>query len=178
MFFTSRAWTAPQPEEQMLKMKGMACIEAPLRETWEVLSNLEKLSDWSEEVKSASCVGRIKRGVNAERECVLKNNIKISERIIAWNEGRSFTYDGSNIPLVAMARNTWSVKNENGKTLLTTESEIVMKGGIFGLLLEPVMYLMARHMTGKTLGAFKYLVENGRPYKGRYSTLPPVSPVC
>lgn len=162
----------------MLKITSTACIDAPVEKAWAVLSDLEKISDWSEEILSASCNGLIKKGLGAERDCLLKNNITIRERVTLWDEGNVFSYEGENIPLVKTAKNTWSVKSENGKTLLLTESEIVMKGGIFGRLLDPLMYVIAVKMSGKTLAAFKYLVENGRPYEGKYSRLPRVSSIC
>ncbi len=163
----------------MLTLKGAVCIDAPLEQTWAVLSDLERISDWSEEIQTAVCVSQQKRGVGAQRECLLSNNITIEEQIIAWQEGQSFTYEAHNIPLVAKAKNTWRVAEQQGKTLLSTESEIVMQGGLLGVIcLQPLMYLMARLMGGKTLAALKYLVEQGQPYQGKYSSLPPVSVIC
>ena len=70
------------------------------------------------------------------------------------------------------------MKAENGKTLLTTESEVVLKGGIFGKILEPLMLLISKKMSSDALSALKYLVENGKPYEGNHSSLPRVSSVC
>lgn len=162
----------------MLKIVGSACIEAPVEKTWAVLSDLESIAVWSEDIVTATCLGDQKRGVGAQRECVLSEKIKITELIVAWDEGKSYTYVGSNIPLVKSARNTWSVKSENGKTLLTTESEVVMKGGMLGRLLEPLMHFIALKLGAKTIAAFKYLVENGKPYEGKHSALPRALPVC
>ncbi len=67
---------------------------------------------------------------------------------------------------------------ENGQTLLTSQAEIVLKGGIFGKLLEPLMYQMSKRMGANALAAFKYLVENGKPYKGKHSSLPRVPIAC
>jgi uncharacterized membrane protein len=162
----------------MLKMKDSACINAPVEKVWEVLSNLEKISDWSEEIKSAECVGDHKRGLHAQRKCLLSNNVIITERIVSWNEGSSFTYEGFDIPMIASAKNTWTVKSDKGQTLLTTESEASIKGGYLGLILEPLIKLVSKRMSRKTLSAFKFLVENGKPYDGKHSSLPRVSSVC
>ena len=62
------------------------------------------------------------------------------------------------------------LKAKNGKTLLTTESEVVLKGGIFGKILEPLMLLISKKMGSDALSAFKYLVENGQPYEGKHSS--------
>lgn len=162
----------------MLKMKGTACIEASVQRTWEALSDLEKISDWSEVILSSTCNGDQKRGVGAERVCSLKNNVTIIERVLEWNEGESFTYEGFNLPLVNRAKNTWSVKEVNGKTLLTTESELVLKGGVLGRILEPIMFFMAKKMGADSIAALKYLVENGAPYTGRHSVLPRAAVSC
>jgi hypothetical protein len=76
------------------------------------------------------------------------------------------------VPLMKRATNTWSVYPRGDKTLLTSRAELVLKGGIFGQFIEPVMMLMMRRMAPDSLAAFKYLVENGRPYAGKHSELP------
>ncbi len=162
----------------MLKIIGTACIDASSQRTWDVLSDIENMPQWSESVLSATCEGKHKRGIGAQRTCLLKNNITIIERWVAWEEGRSFTYEGFNLPLVKSAKNTWSLVSENGKTLLKTESEVVFKGGIFGRLLEPLMRLMAIKMGSDALAAFKYLVENDQPFEGKHSMLPRVPIAC
>ena len=82
------------------------------------------------------------------------------------------------MPLVKSAKNTWSLREENGKTLLETHSEVVVKGGLLGRTLEPLMKLMANKMGGDALAAFKYLVENGEPFQGKHSILQRVPVNC
>jgi len=62
--------------------------------------------------------------------------------------------------------------------LLTTESEVLLKGGILGKLLEPVMLILSKKMGSDSLSAFKYLVEQGKPYDGKHSSLPRVTSFC
>jgi hypothetical protein len=162
----------------MLKMKGSACIDASPETTWTFLTDLENISSWSETVLSSECKGERKKGIGAERTCRISKNTVITERWVYWKEGESYTYEGFDLPLVKSAKNTWSVKAENGKTLLKTESEVVLKGGIFGRILEPLMLLISKKMGSDALSAFKYLVENGQPYEGKHSSLPRVSAVC
>ena len=76
------------------------------------------------------------------------------------------------------SKNTWSVKPDNGETLLTTESGVVLKGGIFGKMLEPLMLLISSRIGSNALYAFKYLVENGKPFEGKHSSLPRVTAFC
>jgi hypothetical protein len=78
------------------------------------------------------------QGVGAERTCDLRGGITVRERWLEWNEERSFTYEGLGIPLVARASNEWTVQPEGDQTLLTSEAEVVLKGGRLGRLLEPI----------------------------------------
>ncbi len=162
----------------MLKINSTACIEASQEKTWAVLSDIENIPLWSEPVISATCTTKAKRGVGAVRTCELKNNITITERWVSWQEGHSFTYEGYNLPMVKSAKNTWSLRSENGKTLLTTQAEVVLKGGVFGRLLEPLMGLVTHKMGADALAAFKYLVEQGEPFAGKHSSLPRVPVTC
>jgi len=162
----------------MLTVNISACIDAPPEKTWETLADLESISLWSEPVVSSRCISRDKRGLGAERVCQLSNNVMITERWTSWIEGESYTYEGFNLPLVKSARNTWSLKPDNGKTLLKTYSEIVLKGGPAGRLLEPLMWVISARIGANSLAAFKYLVENGEPYKGKHSYLPRVPSSC
>ncbi len=162
----------------MLKMCMSACIDAPVQKTWSVLADIENIPLWAESVLSAQCTGRINRGVGAERVCKLKGGIEIRETWVDWQEGQSFTYIGYNLPIVKSAKNRWSVMEDNGKSRLTSESEAVFKGGIFGVFLERLMRIVTAKMAADSLAAFKYLVENGKPFKGKHSLLPRVSPIC
>ncbi|MFY0677547.1 MAG: SRPBCC family protein [Neptuniibacter sp.] len=162
----------------MLKMQSSACVHATPEVTWNVLADLENISVWSEPVLSAECRGNRKKGLGTERVCDLGNGLMIVERWVSWNEGVSYCYEGFNLPLVNSARNTWSIRSINGKTLITTESEIILKGGFLGRLIEPIVLHFSNKMAANALAAFKYLVENGEPYEGKHSKLPRAPTLC
>lgn len=162
----------------MIRIVNSVCIEASSDSVWQALSNLESVTLWVEPILEARCSGVTRRGVGAERVCRLKGNMTIHEKWISWNEGNSFSYIGYGMPLIKSAKNTWSIKNENGKTLLTSDAEIEFKGGIFGRLLEFAMESVMRRMGPPTLSAFKYWVENGRPYEGKHASLPKAPITC
>lgn len=104
--------------------------------------------------------------------------MSINEEWIDWQEGQSYTYVAYDLPLVKCAKNTWSIREEGGKTYLTTDSEVAMKGGLFGRLLEPLMRLATAKMGADAMAALKYLIENGVPYQGKHSSLPRPMAVC
>lgn len=163
----------------MIKVSASVCIDAPAVMVWERLAKLEDIQLWSEPIVRASCQGQLSQGVGAERTCELAGNLTITERWVAWDEGRSFQYEGHGLPLVKRASNLWSVQPAGERqSLLTTEAEIELKGGRLGQLLEPIMVVWIRRVAPNSLAAFKYLVENGHPYAGKHAELPRVPATC
>jgi len=162
----------------MLKLTGSVYIESSIKETWSYLSDLERISEWSEIILSAECTGENKRGVGAERVCNLKNNIKITEKMVAWENERTFTYQALGLPLVKIAENKWSLEESNGITKVVSESVVILRGGALGRVLEPLMSIMSKRMCLASLASFKYLVENGGAYEGKHSELPTDAVSC
>ena len=162
----------------MIKMRGSVCIDAPAAAVWDRLARIEDIKLWAEPIRRVTCDGE-SRGVGARRKCELGANVILEERWTAWNEGHSFQYEGSGIPLVKRAVNTWSVSPHSAQqTLLSCDAEVELKWGWLGRLLEPLMTLAMRRMAPNSLAAFKYLVERGRPYEGRHSSLPRAAVSC
>jgi hypothetical protein len=161
-----------------IRLFASVCIEAPAEVVWARLARLEDIRLWSEAVLDARCEGARSQGVGAERTCDLRGGITIRERWLAWDEGRSFTYEGVGIPLLASARNEWDVQPEGDQALLTSRAEVVLRGGPLGRLLEPFVAYQLKRVGPRTLAAFKYLVEHGEPPKVRHAKLPRVATAC
>ncbi len=162
----------------MFKLISSVCIDAPVQQVWAYLARLEDIQLWSEAVMTARCDGPRSHGVGAERTCDLAGGITIKERWLAWEEGRSFAYEGVGIPLVERAQNEWIVQPQGDRTLLTTGAQVILKGGPLGKLLEPLLAWQSNRMGQRTLAAFKYLVEHGEPPLVKHSKLPRVSASC
>jgi hypothetical protein len=162
----------------VVRLYASACIEAPAATVWAHLARLEDIQLWSAQVVRARCEGPVSRGVGAERTCDLVGNLTITERWIAWDEGRSFTYEGSGIGLMKRAVNRWSVISQGERTLLTSEAEVAFVGGVFSPVLAFVLAPLLRRMAPNALASFKYLVEHGTPYSGKASALPRPAPTC
>ncbi len=162
----------------MIKLSASVCIEAPAEIVWARLAKLEDIQLWSSSVLQARCEGALSQGVGAERTCDLAGNITIKEHWVAWDEGRSFKYEGSGIPLMKRATNLWSVLPQGEKSLLTSEAELEIKWGTLGRILELLMAPLMQRMAPRALTPFKYLVENGHPYKGKASQLPRAQAIC
>jgi len=153
------------------------CIDASALRVWEQLARLEDLRLWSEDVVDARCEG-LSAGVGAKRTCDLRAGVTTRERWVAWDEGRSFTYEGSGIPMVTYASNQWTVEPASDQTLLVSQATVVLKGGRFGRLLEPLVRMQIRRVGRRTLAAFAYLVEHGEPPTVRHSRLPRRAAAC
>jgi hypothetical protein len=76
------------------------------------------------------------------------------------------------------AVNRWSVIPQGAKSLLTSEAELVIEGGVFGKILEPILGPLIRRTAPNALAGFKYLVEHGHPYHGKASELPRAPATC
>ncbi|HZG68342.1 MAG TPA: SRPBCC family protein [Herpetosiphonaceae bacterium] len=156
----------------MIKIWASVCIEAPADLVWAQLAKLEDVQLWADAVLHARCDGAVSQGVGAERTCRLVGNRIIREQWVAWDEGRSFAYEGFGIPLMKHARNRWSVIPHGDKSLLRSEAELEIKGGVLGRMLEPILAPLMRRMAPHALAGFKYLVEHGHPYEGKAAELP------
>ncbi len=161
-----------------MKLVMSACIEAQKDQVWNILADITNVHLWVDPIISASCEGGVKNGIGTIRTCHLKGNMVVKEKWVQWNEGDSFTYHAESMSIIKSAINKWTVKSSNGKTLVITESEVVLKGGIFGKILEPAMYLISKKMGADSLAALKYLVETGKPFEKKFSKLPRVPTAC
>jgi hypothetical protein len=162
----------------LVTLVDTVCIDAPVAAVWRHLAQLEDIQLWSSAVVAARCDGPVRRGIGAERSCDLRGGITITERWLAWDEGRSFAYEGSGIPLVAHARNEWALTAAGTKTLLTTQAEVTLKGDPASRLLEPLVRFQSRRMGRRALAAFKFLVETGAPPAAGQARLPAPRTCC
>jgi hypothetical protein len=130
-----------------------------------VLSDLPAIHQWVSAIQRSYCPAE-RRGVGALRVCELRQ-MTIRETILEWDEGRSFKYEGVGAPMMKRASNRWSVTAHGERqTLVTSEAEVELKGGVFGVFLQPLVRLMSARMGARSLASLKYLVEHGEPYAG------------
>lgn len=161
----------------MFTMKTSACIEAPATVVWAHLAQLDRISVWTDVIHRAHVSGSCAMGVGAVRTCELGHGRELHERFVAWDEGRSFTYESTDAPMMALARNTWTVTPMGaGRALVTSEAEMLFRGGWLGSVVGFVLVPLMKLVLPNPLAKFVYWVENGRPYEGRARSLPvPIS---
>lgn len=142
---------------------------------------LEEISLWSAPVLKASCPAGHNSGVGAMRVCILRGNLEIRESWSEWSdELRYFTYQAEGIPLVRRAVNRWSVQAHGpSQSLLISEAEVELRGGIVArFLFEPAMAKRMTAMGRQSLAALKHLVETGRKFEGKHTSLPIPQATC
>jgi carbon monoxide dehydrogenase subunit G len=162
----------------MMRLSDSVCVDAPVEATWAALSQLDTIHHWGASIRRSACVTERTRGVDAVRVCELAGNLRVTETMVAWEEGRSLTYDGAGIPLVTRARNRWTVEPRGDQTLVTSYAEVQLRGGPVGRLLEPLIRLVSKRMGRSSLAAFKYWVEQGKPYAGKARHRLPLPTAC
>ena len=84
----------------MVRLTAAARVDAPDERVWDVIARLEDIARWSEPVLAARCAPGRARGVGTERVGDLRGGLTVVETWLAWDEGRSFTYERAGIPLV------------------------------------------------------------------------------
>ena len=162
----------------MIKTQISVCIEATPEKVWAALARLEDIQLWSGAVLSAHCPAGKESGVGAERVCLLKGDIQLTEKWTHWEDGRMFAYEGYGLPMVKVATNKWEIIHDKGMTVIRSEATVTLKGGIFGRMLEPVFSLMIRRMAPRAFAALKYFIENGKPFRGNPRSLPLAAAIC
>jgi len=155
-----------------MKITASVCIDAPVERVWAVLSDLEAIHSWVRAIRHSYCPEQ-RRGLGALRICEL-SQATLRETIVAWDEGRSFTYRGEGAPMMKSAQNTWSVEAHGAQTLVTSVAEVEVK---LGWLLAPLVKWMSRRMGAQSLASLKFLVETGAPYAGE-APLAPAPATC
>jgi hypothetical protein len=162
----------------MFRMTASACIEAPAEVVWAHLARLDQIHVWTDVIHRSYVSSACTSGVGAERTCELAGKRALHERFVAWEEGRSFTYESTDAPMMKLARNRWTVTASGARSLVTTDAEMEFRGGWLGRLLGWVLVPLMRLVLPNPLAKFKYWVENGRPYAGRASMLPVPAATC
>jgi hypothetical protein len=88
------------------------------------------------------------------------------------------TYEGLGVPLIARARNSWTVHGDGERSLLISRAQVILKGGVLAKPFEPLIRFQINRVGSRTLAAFKYLVEHGQPPPGRHANLPKIPVAC
>ncbi len=138
-------------------------IEAPAERVWEVLADFSSVANWAPTITESRSTTEANGGVGAERTCNHEKMGTLEERIVAWEDGSSLSYDvikGLPFPMKSL-NNTWSVNAAGDNAIVSLVMEFGMAFGPLGRL--PA--LMARRPMRKemqvSLAGLKQYVETG-----------------
>ncbi len=162
----------------MFRMSASACIDAPAGVVWAHLARLDQLHLWTDMVHRSYISSPCTTGVDAERTCELAGGRRLHERVVAWDEGRSFTYVSSDAPMMKFARNTWSVTAMGDRAMVTSDAEVEFRGGWLGRALGWLFLPLMQRLLPNPMVKLKFWVEHGRPYDGKASSLPVPAAIC
>jgi carbon monoxide dehydrogenase subunit G len=142
-------------------------IDASQEDVWRVLADLGGVQNYSPGVSESHCTSDQKQGVGATRHCTFVPRGSVEERIVEWQDGRSYKieiYQGEGVPPFAHAFGHLSAEPEGDGTATraTMRLEYRLKMGVIGTLMD---HLMVRPQFSKTvdhiLAGLKHHVETG-----------------
>lgn len=157
-----------------MRVTASVCIDRPAHDVWALLADLERIVEWAPGIRSARCPSGRESGTGAVRHCRLTGGIDLVEHFTTWINGVSFTYEGTGLPGVRVARNTWSVEPfGQEQTMLRSEAHVELRGSIRDRILRGLLHWQARRGAAHSLGAFKHIVETGAaPVRGQRCPAP------
>ncbi len=152
----------------MIDVSMSARIAAPPEKVWEVLADYPNVYQWVPYIKHSRATTAHTSGIGAGRACQIPGFGETDERVIEWDEGRSFRYEiqSSGGP-IKRASNRWTVRKEAGGSLVQVDFEGEMRYGPLGALMARIMVgPMMKRMIGQALDGLRRRVLTGEHVHG------------
>jgi len=126
-------------------------INAPKDQVWAVMADYENIFAYVSSVKNSEHIGGPHQGVGAVRRCDVMMGMELTEEVVAWEEGRSYTVSVRSSMPTNPHYATLAVKELGpSQTEMKFVMQYQMKGGVFGKVMNAVMMrsFMKRNMDG------------------------------
>ena len=134
-------------------------INTKYDKVWKKISNIIGLPEWIDEIKKATYLSKIKRGVGAIRKLTFDDENVIEEHIVLWNPKQSFSYIATTGLPLRVYHATISIQSKNKKSVyLTWSSYLNSKKMTVKEFKEFVSYLETFYE--KSLRVLKSQLEN------------------
>lgn len=141
-------------------------VDASPEEAWALLSDYGNVHAYAPVVTASGLLGDSpESGLHCDRSCSLDfqgRQVEIKERVFAWDEGSSFTYDvyeAQNFPLKKM-HVTFGVRQDAlGRTVVYNIIDYRLKPGIMTGFMRRTM----RRSAVTSVLSFKHYLETGEP---------------
>ena len=136
-------------------------ITASKEQVWDILADFGAVSNWAPNVSESHTTTEAIRGVGAVRVCDHEKMGHLEERIVAWDEGSSLSYDvtkGLPFPMKSL-NNVWSVSDAGDGAVVTLTMDFRMGLGPLGALPALIARPLMRKEMGVNLAGLKQYTE-------------------
>lgn len=138
-------------------------VETSGANAWAVLARYADVGDFHPGILRSSAVGEKTEGVGASRYCELPGKVAIHERVLEWEEGKSYKYDvykWKNFPLKKMLV-TFGVRKKPSSSSIWIYQIVEYK--LSPAILTPIMKGKLGRSVRDTLLGYKHYMETGEP---------------
>jgi carbon monoxide dehydrogenase subunit G len=138
----------------MTRFSNEIWIDAPRETVWAKIADLGAIQDYHPGVSSSFYTSEEREGLGASRHCDLLPFGEVEERIVEWRAGDSYTfeiYDGKKLPPFANAVGRFGVLQDGDGTTVQFEIEYDLRFGLFGELLDRLMFRSRFRKVGPAL---------------------------
>ena len=105
----------------IIKITNQVQINVPKSKVWEIVSDFGNVSRWHPYITQSTITSSSDRGVGTERSSEGLQAGTLTEKVIAWDEGNSITYEMTVKPL---AMSMLSISGEGDQTLVTSDFQV------------------------------------------------------
>lgn len=105
----------------IIKITNQVQINVPKSKVWEIVSDFGNVSRWHPYITQSAITSSSDRGVGTERSSEGLQAGTLTEKVIAWDEGNSITYEMTVKPL---AMSMLSISGEGDQTLVTSDFQV------------------------------------------------------
>ena len=140
-------------------------INAPSSKIWTVLSDFSNIQIFHPNVLDVDQLGKVDRGIGAERRCNFYSGGSAVEKIISWDDERHFftcTVTEIAAPILDVTAGMRVEKVDSHSSKVHIEMNYLPKWGIFGKILNVLVLRFAMQSTfRKVLKGLQLHVETG-----------------
>ncbi len=105
----------------MIKVSDQVQINVPTSKVWEIIADFGNVSKWSPYITQSATISSSNRGVGTERSSEGLQPETLIEKVVAWDEGNSITYEMIKEPFIM---SMLSISGEGGQTLVTADLQV------------------------------------------------------
>jgi len=107
--------------DTLIKVREQVQINVTKSKLWEIISDFGNVSRWHPYITQSAITSSSNQGVGTERSSEGLMPGTLPEKVVAWDEGNSITYEQKVIPL---GMTMLSISGEGDQTLFTSDFQV------------------------------------------------------